>query len=256
MTIPVESSEVFEFTPDSLKSLIDPPVFRLRSPDERHMRRYNQMLGDDNLTLYSDKQFDAEKRVAIAELWGDEGQEIVDKYATIRAKAEQKIELSKEEVDWIEELDSQLFDNWRPLSRMRRKNDEWFEYAPRYAIATIVRGWNNFTVPFKLDAGYLKTDLVRKIAAELADIEQKARAEKVDGIGADGTAFLQLWVACLDRTRLTEDEEKNSPAPSQPSLNQDASMATGQKDAASIAESGEASSASSSSTKPEKPESA
>lgn len=255
MTIPVESSEVLEFTPDSLKNLIDPPVFRLRAPDERLMRRYNQMLGDENLILYSDKQFDAEKRLAIAELWGDEGQAIIDKYATIRAKAEQKIALEKAEMEWIDELDEQLFDNWRPLARMRRKNDEWFEYAPRYAIATIVRGWKNLDAPFQLEAGYLKTEAVRKVANALAAIEEKAREEKIEGVGVNGTAFLQLWVQCLDRTRLTEEEEKNSPAPSQSISTEIASTAPDQTDAASIEESGPDKSTTSNSTKPPKPES-
>lgn len=214
MAVPVEANETEWFTPASLANVPDAPKFRLRAPDERNMRRYNMLVQDDNLRTYSEAAFHAEKETAIKDLYDEEtAQAYLDRFRTISESLKQKIEVSKEELRWVDELDEMLFDSWPPLSRMRRKTNEYFEYSPRYAIGTIVRGWQNLDVQFRLEAGYMKTDDVRLIANKLIAIEEKAIADKVEGVALTGTAFLELWIACMDRTRLTEDEEKNSPAP-------------------------------------------
>lgn len=237
MAIPVEANEIADFTPASLINVPDAPVFRLRAPDERNMRRYNTLVQDDNLRTYSAEEFAAEKELAIKKLWSEEdAQPILDRFRTIAASVQQKIELSEEDLTWSAALDDELFDNHRPLSVMRRKTNDYFEYSPRYAIGTILKGWKNLDMPFRLEAGYMKTSDVAVLAKHLIAIEEKAIADKVEGVGLTGTAFLELWIACMDRTRLTGDEEKNLPAPSLPTLSQEGS--TQEVNGASIAESG------------------
>lgn len=237
MAIPVEANEVAVFTPASLVNVPDAPVFKLRAPDERNMRRYNTLVQDDNLRTYSEEAFAAEKEKAIINLWSEEdAQPILARFRTIGECVKQKIEISEEDLEWSKKLDDELFENWRELAVMRRKTNDYFEYSPRYAIGTIVKGWSNLDVPFRLEAGYLKTSIVSDVAAALLKIEEQAIADKVEGIVLTGMAFMELWIACMDRTRLTGDEEKNSPAPSLPSLNQEDS--TKELNGASTEESG------------------
>lgn len=222
MSIPVEANEIADFTPASLANVPDAPVFRLRAPDERNMRRYNTMVQDDNLRTYSAEDFAAEKEAAIKELWSEEdAQPILDRFRTIAACLNQLVALSKEDLAWSVELDEMLFDNHKTLAVMRRKTNDYFEYSPRYAIGTILKGWSNFDMPFRLEAGYMKTSDVALLAKKLIAIEEKAIADQVEGVGLTGTAFLELWIACMDRTRLTGDEEKNLPAPSLPISSQE-----------------------------------
>ena len=246
MAVPVEANEIAEFTPASLINVPDAPVFRLRAPDERNMRRYNTLVQDDNLRTYSADDFAAEKEVAIKALWSaEDAQPILDRFRSIDQCVKQKIDLSDEDVAWSAELDDTLFENHRPLAVMRRKTNDYFEYSPRYAIGTILKGWKNLDMPFRLEAGYMKTADVATLAKHLIAIEEKAIADKVEGVGLTGTAFLELWIACMDRTRLTGDEEKNLPAPLLPTLSPEGS--TAEVNGASIAESGKDESISSSS---------
>ena len=237
MAVPVEANEIADFTPASLINVPDAPVFRLRAPDERNMRRYQALVEDDNLRRYSAEEFIAEKEVAIKTLWSDEdAQPILGRFRNIDQCVKQKIELTDEDVAWSAELDDTLIENHRPLAVMRRKTNDYFEYSPRYAIGTMLMGWKNLDMPFRLDVGYMKTSDVVTLAKHLIAIEEKALADKVEGVGLTGTAFLELWVACLDRSRLTGDEEKNLPAPLLPTLSPEGS--TVEANGASIAESG------------------
>lgn len=240
MAVPVEANEIADFTPASLINVPDAPVFRLRAPDERNMRRYQALVEDDNLRRYSAEEFIAEKEVAIKTLWSDEdAQPILGRFRNIIECEKQNIKLSDEDEDWCygkEGLEERLRDNHRPLAVMRRKTNDYFEYSPRYAIGTMLMGWKNLDMPFRLDVGYMKTSDVVTLAKHLIAIEEKALADKVEGVGLTGTAFLELWVACLDRSRLTGDEEKNLPAPLLPTLSPEGS--TVEANGASIAESG------------------
>lgn len=254
MAIPVEANEIAEFTPASLVNVPDAPVFKLRAPDERNMRRYNTLVQDDNLRIYSEEAFRAEKEKAISALWSEEdAQPILARFRTIGECVKQKIDISEDDLRWSNELDDMLFDNWRELSVMRRKTNDYFEYSPRYAIGTIVKGWSNLDIPFRLEAGYLKTSSVNEIAAALLKLEEQALADKVEGVVMTGMAFMELWIACMDRTRMTGDEEKNSPAPSLPSLNQEDS--TKELNGASTEESGKDESISTSSASTQTPKS-
>lgn len=225
--IPVESNEILEFTPKSLINVPDAPVFRLRAPDERHMRRYNALVKDNNLEGFSEAAFNAEKERGILKLWGDEAQPVLDRFRTNIEMRKQNIDVSQADIDWLTELDERLFEFYtdeigtKILAVMRRKTQDYWEYSPRYAIATMVCGWKSFDVPYRMESGYMKPEDVRLIDRGLINLEKQAIEDKVDGIIGPGVAFIELWTACLNRTRLTEDEEKNSPAPSPVSSNQE-----------------------------------
>lgn len=252
MSVPITASEVSAYTPESLKKILgeDAPSFRLRAPNERHTRRFRQVINDEGLVSHSEDDFTAEKRKAIAALWTEEDAAgILSRLETLLESVRQKIEVSAEDLQWLDALDDKLFENWQPLRVMRRQNGEMQEYAPRIALATYVTGWTNFDVPVRLDAGYL-SDACLKAA------EKELRRLAAEHLGAENrnVPFLELYIAAARQLTLTEDEEKNSPAPSQPGSNPDASTASNQTDGASSEENTVAKTDSTSSTPTTAPE--
>lgn len=228
MTIPVEASEIEHFTPASLKEKMgdDAPVFRLRAPSERHLRQWQRMCGYDGLESFSMAQFDAEKRKAIPVLWPDEARarEYADQFDMLAAKRGQGMELTPEELAWSEQLDDQLFANWPRLREMETLANEYMTYAPRHAIAVYCAGWSNLDAPCAIEGGIVTAASVRKARKALMTLGE----EHYPGQGS--LPFIELYAAAMRRLSLDEDEEKNSPAPSQPSTTPDASTRTPPKE--------------------------
>lgn len=222
-SVPVERSEIEWFTPDSLKDALgdDAPAFRLKAPSERCVRRFRQLCEDEGLEHFSDAEFTAEKLRAISEYWSaDDAASITGRLQTILAMQAQNIEITAEDLAWVDHLDDQLFNVHKPLRVMRRKSGEFNEYAPRFALAVYVAGWKNIDVPFKLDGGVIEEATVTRLIKRLRDMGKQHSPD------AAGTPFLELYVAASKRLRLDEEEEKNSQSPSQPSSNPDVSTKT------------------------------
>lgn len=218
MAIPVESRETEDFTPQSLECMgDDAPIFRLKAPSERCRRRFRQLCGDDGLATYSQEEFDAEKFKAIDLYWEpDVAVQYRLKFVELLEKIKQGIDCTPEELAWINDLDETLFDAHKPLRVMRRKTGEFNEFAPRYAMAVYLAGWRNLDAPFKLDAGVISQESIDLVAKELG----KLGAEHCPA--APSAPFIELYVATSRRLSLTEEEEKNSPSPSQPTATPDA----------------------------------
>lgn len=253
MTIPVESSEVEAYTPESLINLPNPPSFRLRAPDERTERRFRRMMTEEGVTAHTVSEFIAEQDAAISILFDEESaRPLLEKFRSVRALLDQGSELSDEDAKWFSELESRLWDNHKPLRVIRADNEDFEIVLRSFTVATIVKGWKDFDLPFALDAGFIPVLTVPKIAKQLSQIETQAANDKIDGIGAPGTAFLELISRCLVQSRLTETEEKNLPSPSPTSANPEPSMMADKLDGEFTAESDEALT-NSTSTKPAQP---
>lgn len=235
--IPTESTDVLKFTPDVFKDVENPPTFTMRSPDDRHIRRYDLMIGEMNLERFDPKAMNAERRKAIAALYDDRAQSYLEKFNTILASDEQGIAISDDDMAWLGLLQDQLFDQWPPLARMKAKNREFYNWAPDACISTMVIGWTGLNAEQKKDGLYISGKALMKAANEMVEME---RALKKDEEDYTPISYIELWGACQSQMHLTEDEEKNSHAPSKPSLNQDASTENNMADGASIAASGQA----------------
>lgn len=231
MAIPVTSSEILAYTPESLKTAMgdEAPVFRLRPANERHIRRFRQEVSDEGLTSYSDTEFNEEKFRAIDALWTEEdAQRVKDRLTSLLEAVKQAVELTAEDAAWLDELDDTLFDNWKPLRVMRRKTGEWREYVPKIMVSTYVFGWDRLDAKHALEAGYLSKESVAAIEKALARLGAAHLGEDSKNL-----PYLELYVAASRQVGLEEDEEKNSPAPSQPGSNPDASTVTPRTDGAS-----------------------
>lgn len=221
MAIPVESRETEDFTPQSLNAMgDDAPVFRLKAPSERCRRRFRQLCGDDGLMLYDDEDFTSEKMKAIDLYWqADVAVQYRMKFVEIIEKAKQGIDLTPEELAWINDLEEQLFDAHKPLRVMRRKTGEFNEFAPRYALSVYLAGWRGIDVPFKLDAGVIDQSCIEAMGRALTKLGEEHCPD------APSTPFIELYVAATSRLSLSQEDEKNSPSPSLPTATQDASAA-------------------------------
>jgi hypothetical protein len=218
MTVPVESSEIQDFTPESLKNLGDAaPKFRFRAVTERHVRRYRALCVDDGLTYNTDSTLFAEQIEAVETLWSSEtAQPMISKMRLIAENAKQDIPNSDDDAKWSKALAEQLMENWPRLRVMKRQNIEFMEYSPRYALSAFLQGWKGIDVPFRLDAGFVPVDDIPKIGRALQKIEESAIADKIEGVGflhkgetLAGMAYFELGSYALGLTNLDEDEEKN-----------------------------------------------
>lgn len=246
MAIPVESSEVEEFTPQSLQDAMGDaaPVFSLKAPSERCVRRFRQLIGDDGLEFFTDEQFNAEKLRAIDLYWDEKtASGYKAQFRTIIEKTKQNIALTDEEMAWSDQLDEQLFEAHRPLNVMVRKTGEFQRMSPRYALAVYLAGWTGLETPFRMAGGVIPDQTIAALERELTKLGKEHCPE------APSRPYLELYFAAGSRLNLDQEEEKNSPAPSQPSSNPDASTASPQPDGASSGESAAESPSSSSSAK-------
>jgi hypothetical protein len=121
--------------------------------------------------------------------------------------SEQKIELSAEDQKWFLALEKQVGDNDAELRRMTADNADYDAMYPRFVISTIVRGWSKFDVPFRMEGGYLASDLAPAVTKGLSALAT------ANGIKDTSTPIYQLLTACSDQMLITEGDEKNSPAP-------------------------------------------
>ncbi len=249
MAIPVESSEVERFTP---QSLIEPmgdsaPVFLLRSPTERELRRYNDLVGSDGLEWVSDELLNETKLEAIAPPNWDEktARSYRETFTTLEEKKRQEIVLTAEEQAWLDELDEQLKEVSRPFNRIIQKRRNFLSITPLYSIAVYCCGWEGFEAEFRLEAGTVPLVAVSKMIRELRRISEPHLPDLAD------MPLIELYSACTNRLRLDEEEEKNSPAPSLNSASQDASTSATRTDGESSGGS-PAGESTSSSSKPKK----
>lgn len=232
--IPVESSEVEEYIPDCLKETLgdEAPVFRLKAPSERCVRRFRALVGDDGLEFYTADQFNAEKMKAIDLYWSEDvAKSYKAKFNELLVKQKQDIAWSEEEIAWIDSLDDELFELHRPLNVMQRKTGEFQQYSPRHALSVYLAGWKNFNVPFRLEGGNIPPQTISALEKELNRLGKEHCPE------TPSLPYLELYFATGKRLRLDEDEEKNSPAPSPSSTSPDVSTAAAPTDGKSIEES-------------------
>ena len=234
MGIPVESSEIQAFTPESLKETMgdSAPVFHIKAPSERAVRRFRQLIGDDGLEIFSQGQFDAEKLRAIDMYWSEDiARQYKDQFKTLLEKQKQNIDLTEEELAWLSRLEDQIYDLHSDIKIMARKTGEFKLYSPRHAFAAYITGWDNLDVPFRLKAGVVDADTITAMTKALERLGKKHCPD------APGLPFVELYADVGKRLNMDEDEEKNSPAPSPDISSPDASTASVPKDGASTAES-------------------
>lgn len=219
MAVPASSDELERYTPPVLKNVPVPPVFLLRPADGRELRQFEYRLMAEGLQFHGADAFRAQMLVALKELWSPEDFEPhASRLRSYWALCDQNAQVDEAEAAAIRELTERLMRIWPALSRMAADNKRFSDESGRIAASMFIVGWTGLEVSYSRDAGTVPLAKIDKVEIELAAMETKAKADKVEGAADPGTAFVQLATAAYLRLVLTRDEEKNSssPPPSKP----------------------------------------
>lgn len=233
-TIPLDRTEVEEFTPDALKGAKVKPVFRLKAADRRDRRLYQRLLILNNATGHSQDDVRREVIAACEAMWDadtaarevprlkayfdadDEYAKEVEEWRKEQAEkakakpkkgatAEEPKEGAKDEVqppkfdypdaEACEKLVREISKRWPPLREIMADNLDREQTAPMCLCAVVVGGWDGMKAPFRLVNDTVPLDTMEAMMEELA------------GLSAD--APFQLLTACTGRLFLRPDTEKN-----------------------------------------------
>jgi hypothetical protein len=222
MAVPASTREIESFTPPSLKNLPVPPDFLLRPADGRELRAFEYRLMAEGLQTHDTDAFRAEMLKALEALYSpDQFAEAKARLVSFWALCDQNGKPEPDEAAAISDLTGRLIKAWRPLSAMAADNKRFQDECGRIAVSMFCIGWTGIETPYSREQGFVPLGKIDAVELDLAGLEKKARENKVEGVGSDGTAFMQLATAAYLRLALTWDEEKNSssPPPSRPVLN-------------------------------------
>jgi hypothetical protein len=231
--VAIDKDELELFTPDSLKNLVPPPIFRLRAATKRDAMRYDHMLSLEGLRIFRDDDVRPEILRTLKANWDEEtyAKNSV-KLETFWAKLDQEITPDPAEAQAVAELTARCLDVSPFLRRMDADNKRFHANAPIIALGLYLAGWKNIDVPFRLDSGYVPYETLTELREALFKLEEQAKAENVEGV-MPGFGFLQLTLKGYQLLQLTGEEEKNSSAPSPSSETPNGSQTTTTADGAS-----------------------
>lgn len=217
--VPLESSETLEFTPTSLKPIPGAPSFTLRAATHREKRFHRRLITEEGLRTHNVEAIRACVLDGLRLLWNAE--DYARHEPTISQYWQQRddFELQRKddpELAWaydpelergIDDLTRRVAEAHPPLRRMLADNNEFGEMIAPVLTAVVVKGISGLPINPRLDRGYMTVDTMLKVRDALDAFERK------HGL-MDGTAWLELFVACSGRMRLDEEEAKNSASPS------------------------------------------
>lgn len=215
MTIPVEVGELEAFTPASLKNVPVPPAFLLRPASGRDLRRYQKLIRAEGLVYHDQAVFRAVALEALKALWKPESlyEENAARLRSYWELVEQGGDPDQAEKSAFDELIDRLGRADKRLAGLAADNGEFIEETMRIAASMFVSGWSGLDLAYSREEGRVPLELMDKVEEALFDAEQQAVADKIDGAGPPGLAWMQLCNACQTRLRLTRQEEKNSSPP-------------------------------------------
>lgn len=219
--IPAEASETLAFTPPCLANCDDPPRFILRAVTKRDERFFRRLSREQGITRHSDEALRAEILSGLERLWSPadfaEHKPVLEAYwqtldefvAQRKDDPDLKWEYDPDIERAITVLVEKVQDAHAPLRRMLADNLDADEMTPKLMLAIAVKSWEGLDVARELDRGYITLDCAETLQEALRDYEKVKLGEKVPAI-----AGTELFVACVRRFRLDEEEEKNSASPS------------------------------------------
>lgn len=223
---------VIEFTPDSLKNLPDPPKFLIRTATPRDRLRVDDILIEEGLRQHSTADMRAEMLRGLEANWSPEifaeyeGRikaywDALDQYDKIAEEHAKNPDPKKKELpDFehpdqaaMEKLTEEVNAGWHPLRRMTAQIVRFNRLTPDITASVLLKGWRGLDVPYAREAGVVPLETMWEVREAVSAIESE-NGGKVEGIGAPGTAYVQLAAKCAGMIFLTEQEEKNSASPS------------------------------------------
>jgi hypothetical protein len=214
MTVPAEASEIEDFTPPSLLNLPSPPVFKLRPATGREWRKYQYVMRAEGLTYHSKEDIRAEMLRALAALYSpDDCASATARLRSYWALLDQSGTPAEADIAAVDDLVARLTREWPPLARAGADNMRFLEESMSIAVSMFVVGWTGLDLSYRRNDGRVPLDLIDELEDALQALERQAKADKVEGVGRPGTAWVELCNAAHARLSLTKEEEKKSSSP-------------------------------------------
>lgn len=219
---------VIEFTPGSLKNLPDPPKFLIRTATARDRLRVDDIVIEEGLRRHSIEDMRAEMLRGLKEGWSPElfaeyeGRikaywDAIDQYdKEVSATSEAGGEIPQfEHPDQaaMEKLTEEVNAGWPPLRRMTAQIVHFNRLIPDITASVLLKGWRGLDVPYAREAGVVPLETMWDVRDALSALESE-HGGAIEGVGASGTAYVELAAKCAGMIFLTEQEEKNSASPS------------------------------------------
>ncbi len=218
--IPVEASELLDFTPDSLKDIERAPVFVLRASTSREKRYHRRLLLEQGIRYHDREDVRAEVLNGLKELWDAdafaEHGPIIKALWTARDDFEQQdadaIKKGEPRLVWsydpeietaVDELVRKVSQEWRPLRSMIADNADYGSMAAPLLVVVTLKRFTGLDVRLRTERGYFTIETVEAIEEALSKFER-------DNGLIEGTAWAELTVACSRRMYLSEEERGNS----------------------------------------------
>lgn len=253
--IPLEAADTLDFTPESLAHLEPAPVLMLRAATTRDKRFHRRLMLEEGLQHHDMDAIRAEVLAGLKAGWSP------DAYAEHAPKVEAYWESTDDfalqkaadpDLEWSYDVDLEaavtdltkwVASSWKPLRQIIADNSDFAEMAFPVLAAVVVKDWTGLSVQPKRTRNYLTLDSIMEMVDALAALERANGLE-------EGTAWLQLGIACTNRMYLSETAAGNSDAGSQSETPPAASKTTSRDRGSSPATSTAAASPSSSATIP------
>lgn len=235
---PVEGGELVEYTPDSLANIPVPPKFFLRPVTERDRRRLRKLSIQEGLCSHDTDALREETLRGLKELWTEEvyaeqeGRmrafwEASDQYGEEMEGVEEPPAFDHPDLKWMLELSQRVTRAWPPLLKMAADNDEYQSTWPKLIASITIAGWRDLDVRYERVEGVVTLDCMDGLESKLAELEDEALANKVEGTIGQGLAFVQLITRSIQMFTVDKDEEKNSESPSKSSTTPSTSKGRG-----------------------------
>jgi hypothetical protein len=156
-------------------------------------------LRSEGLTYHPAGAFRAEMLRALASLYAPEDREAAAaRLQTYWQVVDAGTAQDPAEEAAVNDLSLRLTEAWPPLARLGAANLQFVDAAPSVAVAMLCVGWSGLDVPHRRQV-HVPLTLIDRVAERLAEIERQAVADKVEGVGAPGTAFAELCSAAMAR---------------------------------------------------------
>lgn len=213
--IPVESSELLDFTPASLKDIEGAPAFVLRASTSREKRYHRRLLLEQGIRYHDREEIRAEVLNGLKDLWDADAFEqhgpVLKELWSARDDFEMQLKDSPELV-WsydpdietaVDELVRKVMQEHRPLRSMIADNADYGSMAAPLLVTVTLKRFSGIDVKPRNERGYFTIETVEAVEEALS------KFEKANGL-VEGTAWAELTVACSRRMYLTEEESGNS----------------------------------------------
>lgn len=218
MSLPVETSETTEFTPESWANIPNAPTFKFRTAGFDEQRKLEDQLRRKRIFNHGVADVRAAMIDGIRLNWSPDEAEAAEQLlhgyweeADAAERDKTALEIEPARLASINSLEAKVARLHEPLAEMSADIVTFREFWPMVAISQLLNGWTGIDLPYRREGGFVPLETMDALSRKVRAYE--AAQSGVDGV-IPGLGFVQLSIHAIGLMDLTKDEEKNSSSPS------------------------------------------